>query len=193
MSNENNIFPDKKYSIIYADPPWRYKDKGCGGNAKRYYDVMNMDDLKNLPVSKITEDNCVLFLWTTYPMFKNALELIESWGFMYKTIAFQWIKTTKKGKYSYGLGWWTRGNTEPCLLAIKGKPKRINKGISQLVFSRRREHSRKPTEVRNKIVELMGNVSRIELFAREKVEGWDCWGNEDNMYTAHLKKVRDYF
>lgn len=193
MITEIVAFPNKKYKIIYADPPWMYKDKGCGGGCKKYYDIMSIDNLKELPINSISYDDCTLFLWTTYPMFKNALELIESWGFIYKTIAFQWIKTTKKGKYFYGLGRWTRGNTEPCLLAIKGNPKRINKGISQLVFSRNREHSRKPTEVRNKIVKLMGDISRVELFAREKVEGWDCWGNEDDMYTLHTQKIKNYF
>lgn len=100
-------------------------------------------------------------------------------GFIYKSIAFQWIKLNKKnGKPFYGLGRWTRGNTEPCLIAVKGKPKRISNSVFQLIQSPIREHSRKPDIVRSKIVELIGNYPRIELFARQKIKGWDSWGDE---------------
>lgn len=168
-----------KYKIIYADPPWKYQDKGCNGNCERHYKTMTMKELKQLPINDMADDDSVLFLWTTYPMLKEALELIDSWGFKYKSIAFQWVKINKKnGKPFYGLGRWTRGNTEPCLLAVKGKPKRVRKDIFQLVFSKIRGHSRKPDEVRELIVSLMGDVSRIELFARNRFAGWDCWGNE---------------
>lgn len=114
-----------------------------------------------------------------YPKMQEALDLIEAWGFKYKSIAFQWIKQNRSGNgYFFGLGRWTRGNTEPCLIAIKGKPKRISAGVGQLVFSPLRRHSQKPAEVRDKIVELMGDLPRIELFAREAAPGWDVWGNE---------------
>jgi len=167
-----------KYKIIYADPPWKYQDKGCNGNCEQHYNTMSIEELKKLPIKDITDDNCVLFMWATYPMLNEALELIKSWGFKYKTIAFQWIKTTKHGKYFYGLGRWTRGNTEPCLLAVKGKPKRIRKDVFQLVFSEINGHSKKPNEVRNKIVDLIGDEPRIELFARERFDGWDCYGDQ---------------
>ena len=118
-------------------------------------------------------------MWATYPKMQEALDLIEAWGFKYKSIAFQWIKQNRSGNgYFFGLGRWTRGNTEPCLIAIKGKPKRISAGVGQLVFSPLRRHSQKPAEVRDKIVELMGDLPRIELFAREAAPGWDAWGNE---------------
>ena len=172
-------FPNKKYSIIYADPPWRYLDRNCNGCAESHYPTMKIQELKELPVKSISGKNCVLFLWTTYPMLKESMELIESWGFKYKTIGFQWVKQNKSGNgFFFGLGRWTRGNTEPCLIAVKGKPKRINNSVSQLIVSPIGRHSAKPPEVREKIVELMGDLPRIELFAREKAEGWDVWGNE---------------
>ena len=172
-------FPDKKYSIIYADPPWRYSDKGCSGNAQAHYPTMAIDDICRLPVSTISSDCCVLFLWATYPMLQEAFKVIDAWGFTYKSIAFQWIKQNHSGNgYFFGLGRWTRGNTEPCLLATKGKPKRISPSDSQLVFSPLRRHSQKPDEVRDRIVDLMGDLPRIELFARDDSPGWDAWGNE---------------
>lgn len=179
----------KKYQIIYADPPWTYKDSGCQGAAAAHYNTMSLSELKDLPISKIADKNCVLFLWATYSKMREALFLIEAWGFEYKTIAFQWIKTYKNGFGEFlGLGRWTRGNTEPCLLAVKGKPHRIHSGISQLIFSPLRRHSQKPPETRIKIKKLMGDLPAIELFAREKVEGWDAWGNEveSDIYLSHL-------
>jgi N6-adenosine-specific RNA methylase IME4 len=167
-----------KYKIIYADPPWRYQDNGCNGNAEQHYKTMSIFDLKELPINSIADDNCVLFMWATYPMLKEALDLIESWGFKYKSIAFLWIKTTKNGKYFYGLGRWTRGNTECCLLATKGKPKRISASVFQIIEQPLTKHSEKPQEARDKIIKLMGDLPRIELFARTKKEGWDVWGNE---------------
>lgn len=165
-------FPDKKYDIIYADPPWSYSDKGCNGNAAEHYPTMTVDEICKMPVNVaggIASDNCILFMWATYPMMKEALKVIEAWGFTYKSIAFQWVKQNRSGKgYFFGLGRWTRGNTEPCLLAVKGKPKRISASVGQLVFSPLRRHSQKPDEVRDRIVELMGDLPRIELFARER-------------------------
>lgn len=194
------VFPEKKYNIIYADPPWSYKDKGCNGNAAQHYPLMKDRDICALPVQDIAAQDCVLFMWATYPKLQEALDVIKAWGFTYKTIGFQWVKQNRSGNGTFfGLGRWTRGNTEPCLIATKGeacqvsldtessepcliatrgKPKRINPGVSQLVFSPLRAHSQKPDEVRDRIVELMGDQPRIELFARSAAAGWDCWGNE---------------
>lgn len=185
---------DKKYNIIYADPPWSYKDKKCNGNCEKYYNTLSIVELKNMPIQRIADKDCVLFMWVTYPQLKCGLELIESWGFKFKTIGFQWVKLNKKTdlkRYKYfnledelkkicffGLGRWTRGNTECCLIATKGKPKRVNNSIFQLIFSPLEEHSKKPDEARTRIVQLLGDLPRIELFAREKFDGWDCWGNE---------------
>ncbi len=169
----------KKYKIIYADPPWRYGDKNCNGAVGNHYNTMTLKDICNLNIEDITEKDAVLFIWVTYPMLKEGLKVIESWGFKYKSIAFQWLKLNKKnGKPFYGLGRWTRGNTECCLLATKGKPKRKSNSVFQLIQTPIRGHSQKPNEARLKIVELVGDLPRIELFARQRFEGWDAWGNE---------------
>ena len=173
-------FPNKKYSVIYADPPWSYKDKRCNGNAADHYPTMCIEDICSLPVQDLSADNCVLFLWATYPMLKEAVKVIEAWGFKYKSIGFQWVKQNRSGNgYFFGLGRWTRGNTEPCLIAVKGKPHRASNSVSQLIFAPLRAHSQKPDITRDKIKELMGeDHSYIELFARNKTPGWDVWGNE---------------
>lgn len=176
----------KKYQIILADPPWSYRDQGCQGTMANHYKGMKIEDICNLPIGKIADKNCVLFLWATYPMLKEALQVIEAWGFIYKTIAFQWIKLNPKSKTPfYGLGRWTRGNTEPCLLATKGKPKRVSKSVFQLIQEPRGKHSQKPNQARVKIRKLCGDIwdgvdiNRIELFAREKTDWFgDVWGNE---------------
>jgi N6-adenosine-specific RNA methylase IME4 len=170
---------EKKYNIIYADPPWKYQDKSCQGACEFHYNTMKIDEICKLPIRDITDNDCVLFLWTTYPMLQEAMQLIKAWGFKYKTIGFQWIKQNKSGNgFFFGLGRWTRGNTECCLIATKGKPKRTNNSVSQLIISPLQAHSKKPNETRTKIVELMGDLPRIELFARQYADGWDCWGNE---------------
>lgn len=175
---------DKKYQIIYADPPWRYADKGCSGAAEGHYGTMGIDDICALPIKNIADKNAVLFLWVTYPMLQEGLELIKKWGFKYKTIGFQWVKTNRKNKNTFflGLGRWTRGNTECCLIATKGKISRINSGISQLIVEPLQQHSQKPAIVRDQIVKLMGDLPKIELFARNQTSGWDVWGNEVNKY-----------
>lgn len=172
---------DKKYNIIYADPPWSYRDKALSGNrgACCKYPVMDTADISKFPIKQIAGENCVLFLWVTMPKLNECFDLIEAWGFEYKTCAFTWVKRNKKSdSWFMGMGRWTRANAEVCLLATKGKPKRINAGVHSVVDSRIEEHSKKPDEVRDRIVLLMGDVPRIELFARQQVEGWDCWGNE---------------
>ena len=171
----------EKYNVIYADPPWRYSDKKCNGACAFHYETMTLQQIKDLPVPQLCEKDCVLFLWTTYPMLKEAIQVIEAWGFKYKTIAFQWIKLNRSGKgYFFGLGRWTRGNTEPCLLAVKGKLSRKDNAVSQLIFEPLGVHSEKPAVTRDKIKALMGGdlVKGIELFARTAADGWDCWGNE---------------
>ncbi len=169
----------KKYKIIYADPAWKYDDEGCRGTATNHYTTMSNKELCNLPIKELADDDCVLFIWGTFPKLPDVLEVIKAWGFEYKSIGFIWLKKNKQdGKYFYGLGRWTRGNTEPCFIAVKGKPKRISESIFQIIESPLREHSRKPDVVRNKIIELIGDLPRIELFARQRFEGWDVWGNE---------------
>ena len=168
-----------KYSIIYADPPWRYGRKYGSGVAENHYATMSMQEISELPISRIAHTNCILFLWATFPQLDVALEVIQAWGFRYKTVGFVWVKQTKVShQWFFGLGNWTRSNAEICLLATRGKPKRQSARIHQLIISPVQSHSQKPQEVREKIVELLGDLPRIELFAREKTDGWDVWGNE---------------
>lgn len=169
----------KRYSIIYADPPWRYQQKGLQGAAEKHYPTMTLEELKHLPIPEISDKDCALFLWATFPQLREALELIAAWGFKYKTVAFVWLKKNKVAdSWFYGLGFWTRGNAEICLLATKGRPKRKSAGVHQFIISPVEQHSKKPDVARDKIVQLMGDVPRIELFARQSSEGWDVWGNE---------------
>ena len=175
-------FPNKKYNIIYADPAWYFNSwskKGEERSATRHYSCMSISDICDLPIENITDKDCILFLWVIDPMLPEAFELIKSWDFKYKTVGFTWVKENKiSPSYFTGLGYWTRANPEMCLLATKGKPKRISKSVRQLVNSKIQKHSKKPDCVRDRIVELCGNLPRIELFARQKVDGWDYWGNE---------------
>lgn len=116
------------------------------------------------------------FIWATYPNLKDALEVIEAWGFKYKTVGFTWVKKNKKAdSWFWGLGYYTRSNAEICLIATKGKPKVQSRSVHQVIDTPIEKHSKKPSCVREKIVSLMGNLPRIELFARQKVDGWDAW------------------
>ena len=169
----------KKYQIILADPAWRYEVNKGQGMAEDHYPTMSVEEIAALPVNEIADKNCVLFIWVTFPQLNVVFKVIKAWGFHYKTVAFLWLKQTKVShKWYFGLGFWTRGNAEVCLLATKGKPKRKSNRVHQFIISPLREHSRKPDEAREKIVELMGDLPRIELFARERADGWDAWGNE---------------
>jgi len=168
-----------KYKIIYADPPWSYKDKMIGhGGAEGIYNTQDKNWICNLPIDEISEKDSVLFLWATSPLLPEAFEVMKAWGFKYVTVAFVWSKHHKSGKKVKNLGRWTMGNVEVCLLGRKGKPQRIVKNIRQLVEAERTTHSKKPEEVSKRIVDLMGDLPRIELFARNKTPGWDVWGNE---------------
>lgn len=150
-------------------------------NATKHYNCMKKEDIYEMgqTIKNITADDCVLFIWITFPCLLEAIETIKQWGFKYSTIGFTWVKKNKKSNsWFWGLGNWTRANAEVCLIATKGRPKRISKSVHSVIDSRIREHSRKPDEARERIVELMGDLPRIELFARQHAEGWDCWGNE---------------
>jgi N6-adenosine-specific RNA methylase IME4 len=183
-----------KYKIIYADPPWTFKTYSEKGKEHKspelHYDCMTIEDIYSLPIQNIAEDDCILFLWVTSPMLREGLETMKRWGFEYKTVGFNWFKRNKiADSWFWGLGYWTRQNTEFCLIGTKGKPQRVDKGVSQVIdedclcdtenlTDRIMKHSEKPAIVREKIVELMGDISRIELFARQRVEGWDAMGLE---------------
>ena len=172
----------EKYGIVYADPAWSYhawRGKGAGRTAESHYSTMSTEEICALPVADIAAKDSTLFIWATFPNLPEAFEVIKAWGFSYKTVAFTWVKTCRKSDgYFVSLGHWTRANAEVCLLAVKGRPKRISKSVRQLIVSPVRKHSQKPDETRARIIELMGDLPRVELFAREKVTGWAAWGNE---------------
>ena len=177
-------FPNKKYDIIYADPAWKYakrnKNTSFGGGSYAQYPMMDLKDICKLPVKNICNDNSFLFLWVTMPYLMRANQVIEAWGFKYITTAFTWVKTNKNsGTIFKGIGNYTKHNAELCLLAKKGKGvKRIAKDVCQIIMEQRREHSRKPDRTRTDITRLFGDIPRIELFARQRVDGWDNWGNQ---------------
>lgn len=173
---------NKKYNIIYADPPWsfeHYSDKGKGKSPDNYYKCQSLQDIKNLPISEIADDNCILFMWVTYPFLEKGLDVIKAWGFQYKTVGFTWVKRNKKAdSWFWGMGYWTRSNAEICIIATQGTITRQSSSVHQIIDTPIEEHSKKPDVTRERIVELCGDLPRIELFARQKNEGWDVWGNE---------------
>lgn len=173
----------QKYQLIYADPPWQYRDTCNSGKrgAQHKYSVMTLNDICRLPIHEIADDRCLLAMWWVPPMPLEALQVVKAWGFRFMTMkGFTWHKTNrKKGGSAMGMGSMTRANTEDMLFAVKGKlPERQNAGIIQHVSSARRDHSEKPAVFRDLLVELVGDVPRIELFARDNVKGWHAWGNE---------------
>ncbi len=174
---------DKKYNLIYADPPWYYNSRNnpntkFSSGVHGHYPVMKTEEICMLPVRDIANDNAALILWVTFPRLVDGLQVMDAWGFRYVTVAFNWFKTNKNGSPFFGVGYYTKSNSEIALLGIKGKMKPASNFVSQVVVSPREEHSKKPEMVRGKIVELFGDLPRIELFAREKSPGWDAWGNE---------------
>ena len=171
--------PKGKYNIIYADPAWCYYAGGYK-NQSQHYDSMSIEEICNLPVKDLAAENCILFLWITFPILPEVFKVIESWGFTYSTCGFVWIKSKQdKTGFAFGLGNWTRANAELCLIATKGRIERKDAGISQIIYEPKGEHSEKPAIIREKIIQLVGDLPRIELFARgELPKGWIGWGSE---------------
>ena len=186
---EQTPFPDKKYSVIYADPPWEYRQGGRGA-AKNHYKTMSAKALSQIPVRDICTDDAVLFMWATFPNLPDAFDVMAAWGFTYKTVAFVWVKQNKKTPSLFmGGGFYTRANAEVCLLGTskqtKAKSVVVSRSVRQIIVSPVREHSRKPAETLRRIQELMGtNRSYIELFARNTTPGWDTWGDEVNKFDG---------
>ena len=182
-------FPDKKYNIVYADPPWSYSENWGNGAVKHHYPTMRIGDILTLPVMEIADSDCHLYLWVTNPFIREGLDVCAAWGFQYKQLV-TWIKTYKTGDPIMGLGYYFRVCTEHCILGVKGKLPRINKGIKNIIkttidieneqafHSLQGNHSEKPSEFRDMIISHSGDLPRIELFARHSVNGWDSWGNE---------------
>lgn len=180
------MFNYDRYQVIYLDPPWSYADSYTTPSRKvdNKYHTMSGDELQKLDFLSVVDDDCAMFCWATSPMLPLAIDLMEMWGFTYKTVAFVWVKTNKrKGNHFWGMGHWTRSNVEHVLLGTRGKPKRKSAAVHQVVeqpLDRGVAHSRKPDVVRDKITALMGDVPRVELFATQRVEGWDCVGFDVN-------------
>lgn len=171
-----------KYNIVLVDPPWKYRawkgNKGCR-TADSFYPTMSLIDLALLPVRELADSNAALFLWTTAPLLDSALTLMALWEFEFKTAAFVWVKTNKKGGAFKGLGHYTRGNAEFVLLGLRGKLARVDKGVGSAILLPRSRHSEKPEEVYRRIEALYGeDMRRIELFARKERKGWKSVGNE---------------
>jgi N6-adenosine-specific RNA methylase IME4 len=170
----------KKYNIIYADPAWEMGNKSRNRVLVPKYDVMDSKDIIDLPIEKIADDNCALLLWTINAKIPDAIKLIEKIGFRYVGIAFCWVKTSKTtGKPNCRMaGNYTLQGIELCLLAIKGSMETKDRTVRQVQMIPRLFHSKKPDIIADEIVRLFGDLPRVELFARDKKQGWDVWGNE---------------
>ena len=171
----------KRFSVIYADPPWPWETFGPGGRirscADHHYDLASIVGIKALPVAALAADDCALLIWGTWPRLPDVLDVIGAWGFQYKTSAFVWIEKTATGNLHTGMGYYTRSNSEFCLLATKGSPKRVAEDVHQVVLAPVGEHSAKPEEVRRKIQRLFPGPY-LELYGRGLAPGWTVWGNE---------------
>ena len=166
----------KKYNIILCDPPWSFNNKNTGGSmksgAENQYKVMSIDEIKKLPVNEIADDNCVLVMWYVGSQPQEAIDLVKAWGFTLKNMnGFVWVKLTKKLLAFFGMGFWTRAGSESAIIAVKGKPKPLNKNVRAVRHEVVGEHSEKPAAFRNDIVDLCGDLPRVELFARQKIDG----------------------
>ena len=190
-----------KYKVIYADPPWTfvtYSAKGKGRSAEAHYDCMTFQEICDIPVESWAAENAVLLLWVTDPMLPRGLELMEAWGFQYKTVGFYWAKLNKSAiggsllvpdDFFTGMGYWTRANPEQCLLGTIGKPQRLDKGVRKLVIYPRREHSRKPDEIHS-LIERLVPGPYLEMFARERHPGWEAWGLETHLFEKGPVETR---
>jgi len=168
----------KKYQIIYADPPWKYKESWGNGSNEWTYPTMSNQDITNLPVKNISDDKAHLYLWITNPFLETGLRVCRSWDFEYKTL-ITWVKTYKNGTPEMGMGYYFRSCTEHIIFGVKGKMRCLNKITKNMfVAINPRKHSQKPNCVKKMIISCSGALPRIELFARQQTDGWDAWGNE---------------
>ena len=186
-------WPTGKFGAIYADPPWHYEvwAEGSSRTASSKYNVMPTSEIAALPVADLAADDCALFMWVTWPKLFDSLEVIQGWGFTYKTCGFCWIKADARQQEMFrddvdpfvGMGYWTRANSEACLLATRGKPKRLNMDVRQGVIEPRREHSRKPDCIPQRIERLVEGPY-LEMFARTQRPGWTAWGNQTDKFAS---------
>lgn len=192
--------PSGRFGAILADPPWHFEiwseDTGNGRSPSAHYETLSTNDLCELPVARLAATDSVLFLWACWPTIGDAFRIIEAWGFTYKTCAFDWIKADNtqldffqaEVPVQLGMGFWTRADSEPCLLATRGKPKRLNADVRQSIIAPRREHSRKPDGIHGRIERLVAGPY-LELFARQTRPGWTAWGDEVGKFTPRRHRV----
>jgi len=179
--------PKGRYSVILADCPWTfetYSGKGKGKSAEQHYNTMSLEQIKAMPVKQLARADCSLFMWVTWPLLQEGLDTMKAWGFEYKTCAFTWMKLNQKTKSLFmGMGMsCTRANSEVCLYATRGHPKRLDGGVPSAVLSKRREHSRKPDIIHNRIERLFPGP-RIELFGRAQRDNWTVWGAQQDKFS----------
>lgn len=187
MADPFEGLPRGHFGAVLADPPWSFevwsKDTGSGRSPSAHYVTQTIDDIGGLPVADLVASNCALFMWACWPTIRDAFVVLDSWGFKYKTCAFTWLKAdpyrlfADEATPTAGMGYWTRANSEVCLLATRGKPKRLNADVRQGIIAPRREHSRKPDEIHGRIERLVAGPY-LELFARQSRPGWTTWGNQ---------------
>jgi N6-adenosine-specific RNA methylase IME4 len=192
MSDSFANLPKGHFKAIYADPPWHFEvwKEGSDRNVTSKYSTMDAREIAEMPVCDLAADDCVLFIWIVWPRLRESLEIIEAWGFSYKTCAFSWIKADGRQPDMFeesvsvqlGMGYWTRANSEVCLLATRGKPKRLDMGVRQGIIEPRRQHSRKPDCVPSRIERLVEGPY-LELFARTQRPGWTVWGNQTDKFA----------
>jgi N6-adenosine-specific RNA methylase IME4 len=178
-----------KYPVILADPPWHFENYSAdepgmihnrARGANKHYPTMTTEQICGLPVANMAADDSVLLLWACWPTLPEALQVITAWGFTYKALAWVWVKLNPSSVgFHMGMGYWTRANSEPCLLATRGDPRKpVDRGIQALICTPVHEHSRKPDDQYRKIEALFPTGPYLELFARRKRPSWDAWGNE---------------
>lgn len=183
-------WPRGRFGAVLADPPWKFATYNEAGRQRcpdwrrfksspcRHYETMHVDQIKALPVRSVAADRCALFLWVPWPLLKEGIEVGEAWGFRYVSMAFDWMKLNGGGTPAMGMGYWTRANTEGCLLfTTRDKPRRQARDIPMAILEPRREHSRKPDCVHERIERLVEGP-HLELFARSRRPGWATWGDQ---------------
>jgi N6-adenosine-specific RNA methylase IME4 len=197
MNNPFSEIPSNYFSAILADPPWHFENWGDNSetDVRRHYETMSITEIADLPVRSLATKDCVLFLWVCWPTMDQALKVIDAWGFKYKTCAFAWVKANglqidmfeEDVPVQIGTGYWTRSNSEVCLLATKGNPRRLNADVRQAIVSPRREHSRKPEGIHERIERLVAGPY-LELFARQKRPNWSHWGNQTDKFPEQQER-----
>lgn len=185
-----------KYPVLLADPGWRFKNYstiGEGRNPIAHYPCMSREQLLRYPIDEYAAPGCVLFLWVYEPLLPLGLEVLDAWGFTFKTVGFYWIKRKKSvadedlldENFGMGQGYWTRGNPEQCWIATRGKhPPRRNKDVRKLIIAPRRQHSRKPEEQYERIERLVKGPY-CELFTRQTRSGWQAVGNQTTLFNRN--------